>query len=96
MIRLIQEIRRNPLRWLLVLVPVVFTAAKLKPDAHPLLFVLSVLAMVPLPALLSHATESVAARTGDAFGSIPPRETSLLALLLAIQAGNSARRGFRP
>jgi Ca2+:H+ antiporter len=29
-------------------------------------FVLSVLAIVPLAALLSHATESVAAETGDA------------------------------
>ena len=65
---LLAEIRHNPLLWLLVFVPVVLAAAKLKPEAHTLLFVLSVLAIVPLAALLSHATESVAAKTGDAAG----------------------------
>src|SRR5262249_18726953 len=35
-----------------------------------LLFVLSVLAIVPLAALLSHATESVAEKTGDAAGGL--------------------------
>ena len=38
---LLKEIRRNPLLWLLVFVPVVFAAQKLKPEAHTLLFVLS-------------------------------------------------------
>jgi len=49
---LLKEIRHNKLLWLLVFVPVVFAAAKLKPEAHTLLFVLSVLAIVPLAALL--------------------------------------------
>jgi hypothetical protein len=53
---LLQEIRHNPLLWLLTFVPVVFAAANLKPEAHTLLFLLSVLAIVPLAALLSHAT----------------------------------------
>jgi hypothetical protein len=65
---LFKELRHNPLLWLLVFVPAVFVAAKVRPEAHTLLFVLSVLAIVPLAALLSHATESVAARTGDAVG----------------------------
>ena len=65
---LLQEIRRNPLLWLLVFVPAVLAVTKLAPGAHTLLFVLSVLAIVPLAALLSHATESVAAKTGDAAG----------------------------
>ena len=67
---LLQEIRRNPLLWLLVFVPVVLAVTKLAPGAHTLLFVLSVLAIVPLAALLSHATESVAAKTGDAAGGL--------------------------
>jgi Ca2+:H+ antiporter len=67
---LLKEIRHNPLLWLLAFVPVVLAAAKLKPEAHTLLFVLSVLAIVPLAALLSHATESVAAKTGDAVGGL--------------------------
>jgi Ca2+:H+ antiporter len=56
---LVQEIRANPLLRLLALVRVVPVAQWLAPDAHTLLFVLSVLAIVPLAALLSRATESV-------------------------------------
>jgi Ca2+:H+ antiporter len=67
---LLKEIRHNPLLWLLVFVPVVLLAAKVKHDAHTLLFVLSVLAIVPLAALLSHATEPMAAKTGDPVGGL--------------------------
>lgn len=67
---LLAHIRHTPLLWLLVFVPAVLLAARLAADAHTLLFVLSVLAIVPLAALLSHATESVAARTGDAVGGL--------------------------
>jgi Ca2+:H+ antiporter len=67
---LLREFRHNPLLWLLVLVPVVLLAARIAPTAHTLLFVLSVLAIVPLATLLSHATESVAAKTGDAVGGL--------------------------
>ena len=67
---LLDEIRHNPLLWLLVFVPVVFAVERLEPGAHTLLFALSVLAIVPLAALLSRATESVAARTGDAVGGL--------------------------
>ena len=62
---MLNDIRNTPLLWLLVLVPVVLVAQALKPEAHTLLFVLSVLAIVPLAALLSRATEAVASRTGD-------------------------------
>src|SRR5215471_21795534 len=62
---LLKEIRHNPLFWLVAL-----TASRIKPDSHTLLFILSVLAIVPLAALLSIATESVAARTGDAVGGL--------------------------
>jgi Ca2+:H+ antiporter len=64
------EIRRNPLLWLPVFVPVVLAGEHLWPSAHTRLFVLSILAVVPLAALLSLATESVAARTGDAAGGL--------------------------
>jgi Ca2+:H+ antiporter len=67
---LLKELRHNPMLWLLALVPVVLAAAKLVPAAHTLLFVLSVLAIVPLAALLSHATESVAEKTGDTVGGL--------------------------
>ena len=50
--------------------PVVFVAQQVKLEAHTLLFVLSVLTIVPLAALLSHATEAVAAKTGDTIGGL--------------------------
>jgi Ca2+:H+ antiporter len=67
---LLQEIRRNPLLWLLVFVPAVLVAERVKPESSTLLFVLSVLAILPLAVLLSHATESVAAKTGDSVGGL--------------------------
>ena len=77
--------------WLLVFVPVVFVAQKLKHDSHTLLFVLSVLAIVPLAGLLSHATESVAAKTGDTVGGLLNATlgnlTELVIALAALRAG---------
>jgi Ca2+:H+ antiporter len=88
---LLAEIRNNPLLWLLVFVPAVFAAQKLEPEAHTLLFVLSVLAIVPLAALLSHATESVAAKTGDSVGGLLNATlgnlTELVIALTALAAG---------
>src|SRR6188474_1767494 len=88
---LLKEIRHNPLLWLLAFVPVVFIAAKVRPEAHTLLFGLSVLAIVPLAALLSHATESVAAKTGDAVGGLLNATlgnlTELIIAFTALRAG---------
>src|SRR6187549_3602365 len=88
---LLKEIRHNPLLWLLAFVPVVFVCHKLKPESHTLLFVLSVLAIVPLAALLSHATESVAAKTGDAVGGLLNATlgnlTELVIALAALRSG---------
>lgn len=88
---LIKEIRHNPLLWLLAFVPAVLVMEKLKPDAHTLLFLLSVLAIIPLAALLSHATESVAAKTGDAVGGLLNATlgnlTELIIALSALRAG---------
>jgi Ca2+:H+ antiporter len=91
MTTLFKEILHNPLLWLLVFVPAVFVGEMVKPDAHTLLFVLSVLAIVPLAVLLSHATESVAAKTGDAVGGLLNATlgnlTELVIALAALRAG---------
>src|SRR5690242_5868680 len=88
---LIKEIRHNPLLWLLLFVPVVLIAQLIRPEAHTLLFVLSVAAIVPLAALLSRATESVAAKTGDTVGGLLNATlgnlTELLITLAALRAG---------
>src|ERR1043166_6023411 len=88
---LLKEIVHNPLLWLLAFVPVVLVIEKLRPEAHILLFVLAVLAIVPLAALLSHATESVAAKTGDAVGGLLNATlgnlTELVIAVAALRAG---------
>ena len=88
---LLREVRHNPLLWLLVFVPIVFVVQTREPQPATLLFVLSILAIVPLAALLSHATESVAAKTGDAVGGLLNATlgnlTELVIALAALRAG---------
>ncbi|MBL8223906.1 MAG: calcium/proton exchanger [Chromatiales bacterium] len=88
---LLHEIGHRPLLWLLVFVPVLFALEATMPDAATLLFVTSVLAIVPLATLLSHATESVASRTGDTVGGLLNATlgnlTELVIALTALRAG---------
>jgi Ca2+:H+ antiporter len=88
----LSHVRRTPLLWLLVFVPAVLAAEHLRPGAHALLFVLAVLAIVPLAALLAHATESVAAKTGDAVGGLLNATlgnmTELVIAVTALRAGD--------
>ena len=88
---LLKEIRDNPLLWMLVFAPIALVAEATVPHSHTLLFVLSVLAIVPLAALLSHATEAVAARTGDAVGGLLNATlgnlTELIIAIAALRAG---------
>jgi Ca2+:H+ antiporter len=88
---LLEEIARSPLLWLLVFVPIALVVQVAAPEAHTLLFVLSIAAILPLAALLSHATESVAAKTGDTIGGLLNATlgnlTELLIALAALGAG---------
>jgi Ca2+:H+ antiporter len=76
---------------MLVFVPIVLIAEAITPSSHTLLFVLAILAIVPLAALLGHATESVAERTGDAIGGLLNATlgnlTELIIAIAALQAG---------
>jgi Ca2+:H+ antiporter len=85
------HIRHTPLLWLLVFVPVILVAEHVVPDSHTLLFVLSILAIVPLAGMLSHATEAVAAKTGDAVGGLLNATlgnlTELVIAITALSAG---------
>ena len=88
---LLREIRDNRLLWLLVFVPILFVVGSARPESHVLLFVLSVLAIVPLAGLLSRATEAVAAKTGDSVGGLLNATlgnlTELVIALTALAAG---------
>ena len=84
-------LRHNPLLWLLIFVPAVLVGERAWPDAHTLLFLLSVLAIVPLAGLLSEATGWVAAKTGDAVGGLLNATlgtlTELVIAITALRAG---------
>lgn len=92
--QLLTDIRRTPLLWLLIFVPVVLYGEHAWHDQQTLLFVLSVLAIVPLAALLSRTTESVAEHTGDAVGGLLNATlgnlTELVIAFTALQAGQYA------
>jgi Ca2+:H+ antiporter len=91
MMHLLTTIRDTKLLWLLALSPLPLLAEQVVPESHTLLFVLSVIAIVPLAALLSLATEEVAARTGDAVGGLLNATlgnlTELIICLTALRAG---------
>jgi Ca2+:H+ antiporter len=84
-------LRHNPLLWLLIFVPAVLVGERAWPDSHTLLFLLSVLAIVPLAGLLSEATGWVAAKTGDAVGGLLNATlgtlTELVIAITALRAG---------
>lgn len=87
----ISAVVERKLLWLLVLVPILLIAAPVMHEKQSLLFVLSVMAIIPLAALLSLATEQVAARTGDAIGGLLNATlgnlTELIIGLTALRAG---------
>ena len=88
---LIKEIRQTPVLWMLIFVPAVLVVERVAPHSSTLLFALAVLAIVPLAALLSHATEAVAAKTGDAVGGLLNATlgnlTELIIAITALRAG---------
>lgn len=88
---LFKEVKNNPLLWLLVFVPALLYMEHAHSDLPTLIFLMSVLAIIPLAALLSHATESVAAKTGDSVGGLLNATlgnlTELVIALTALRAG---------
>ena len=88
---LVRDLATNRLNWLLVFVPAVLVVERIDPESHTVLFLLSVLAIVPLAGLLSHATEGVAAKTGDAIGGLLNATlgnlTELVIAVTALRAG---------
>src|SRR4051812_5251322 len=85
------ELVRSPIYWLLAATPLLIVAEHLRPDAHTALFLFAIVAIVPLAALLSRSTESVAARTGDAVGGLLNATlgnlTELVIAIVALRAG---------
>lgn len=88
---LLGEIRRNRLLWLLVALLPLFAVYILRPTAHTTLFILAVIAVVPLAVLISLSTDSIAAKTGDTIGAFISATlgnlTELILALTALHAG---------
>lgn len=84
---LFAALRHNRVLWLLAIVPFPLVVHAMDPHASTLLFGLSVAAIVPLAALLSLATEQVAARTGDTVGGLLNATLgNLVELIIALTA----------
>jgi Ca2+:H+ antiporter len=89
---LMAEIRHNKLLWLLGFVPVLFAVEKLKPESHALLFVLSIVAIVPFAVLISRASEGIVAKTGDTIGALLNATLSnLTEMIIALAALNAGQ-----
>ncbi len=89
--QVLKDIVHTPLLWLLIFVPIVFAGEFLWPQRHTLQFLLCILAIVPLAAMMSRATESVAHRTGDTVGGLLNATlgnlTEMVITLTALAAG---------
>src|SRR4051812_27719016 len=57
------------LNWLLIFLPITVLAERLHTSA-PVLFFCAALALIPIAGLIVHATEHIAAKTGDAVGGL--------------------------
>jgi Ca2+:H+ antiporter len=79
------------LNWLLVFFPVVIGLHYLRPDDHVLIFGMACLAILPLAGWMGHATEHLAARTGESIGGLLNatfgNAAELIIALLALKAG---------
>jgi Ca2+:H+ antiporter len=61
---------RSPVNWLLIFVPLTIALEHAAGLPAPVLFFSAALAIIPMAALIVHATEQLATRTGDAAGSL--------------------------
>jgi len=82
---------KTPMNWLLVFIPITIALEHVSGIPAPVVFFSAALSIVPIAALIVHATEQIATRTGDAvggllnatFGNAP----ELIIALVALRAG---------
>ena len=79
------------LNWLLVFLPLAVWAEYTHPESHRVIFLAACLAIVPLAAVLGHATEDLAARSGEGLGGFLNatfgNAAELIIGIVAIKAG---------
>lgn len=85
------EFIRSPINWLFIFIPITVALERLAHVSAPVLFFMAAVSIIPIAALIVHATEQIAIRTGDAvggllnatFGNAP----ELIIALVALKAG---------
>ena len=79
------------LYWLLVFLPLAVWAEHAQPESHRFIFIAACLAIVPLAAVLGHATEHIAARAGEGLGGFLNatfgNAAELIIAIVALKAG---------
>ncbi|HEY1872227.1 MAG TPA: calcium/proton exchanger [Chitinophagaceae bacterium] len=87
----IKDLRANPIFWLGIFIPIVLIMHWSHAGSNSLMFLLSLLAIIPLGGFISHATEGVAAKTGDTIGGLLNATlgnlTELVIVIAAIKQG---------
>src|SRR3982751_2933275 len=82
---------RSPINWLLIFLPVTLTLEHVAAMPAPAIFFSAALAIIPMAAMIVHATEQLAKRTGDAVGSLMNatfgNAPELIISLVALRAG---------
>src|SRR5215831_12800856 len=66
----LHDLRKAPILWLGVFIPVVLFMHFTHKGSQSLMFLLSLLSIIPLGGFLSRSTEGVAAKSGDTIGGL--------------------------
>lgn len=87
----LKDIKSTPIFWMGVFIPIVLILEWTHGASHTTMFVLSLLAIIPLAGFLSHATEGIAAKTGDTVGGLLNATlgnlTEMVIFIAAVQKG---------
>ena len=87
----ISEFLSSPINWLFIFIPLTVGLERVGHVSAPVIFFMAAVAIIPIAALIVHATEQIAIRTGDAIGGLLNatfgNAPELIIALVALKAG---------
>jgi len=87
----LHDLRTTPILWLGVFIPIVLIMHWTHTGSRSVMFLLSLLAIIPLGGFLSHSTEGLAAKTGDTIGGLVNATlgnlTEMVIVIVALKQG---------
>jgi len=87
----LKDLRSKPIFWLGIFIPIVLIMHWSHVGSNSVMFLFSLLAIIPLGGFISHATEGVAAKTGDTIGGLLNATlgnlTELVIVIAAVREG---------